>query len=372
MRVLMITPSYFPIKGGAETLVRNLTNRLNRMGIDADIMTFNMNQKWKPNWQAKREKDDDIEVYRIPGLNWFPLIHSDRVTQGINLIPGRFRKDMTTYDILHFHVGDLSLPLFSFGVGKQRILHFHGNLDSYKRNILSRLTIRKTAELYIAVSHKIRCDLADIGVQESKIRYLPNAVDPAVFHSAQNKDENLLLFVGRITFSKGLHILLNSLSRIKTKIHLVIIGPSDWDIEYFHKIENRINKENAKGFHRITYLGQLGEAAIAKWLGKASVFVLPSYREAFGISILEALSSETPVVATNISGIREAVIHGENGFLISKGNSSELASHIQYLLDHETVRADFGRKGRKRVVERFSYGAAIENLVQIYKELILN
>jgi glycosyltransferase involved in cell wall biosynthesis len=371
MRVLMITPSFFPIRGGAESVVGNLAVRLNDLGIDTDIMTFNMSQKWKPRWQSKREKYCDVDIYKIPGLNWFPMKHSDRITLGINLIPGRFRNHLEEYDLLHFHVGDMSFPLFSFAIGKPKILHFHGDLEIYRKNLLRRLMVRNTANLCIAISHKMKGDLEALGVQENKIRFLPNAVDTAVFRSSENKERNLLLFVGRITSAKGLHILLNSLQNIETKVHLVVIGPPDWDNNYFHEIGKRISRINATGFHKVTYLGSLDAKAIAKWCQRATVFVLPSFREASGVSILEALSSELPVVATDISGIREAVIHGKNGFLVPTGNSSKLASYVQYLLDNETVRTNFGRKGRETVIEKFSFDVVMEGLCQIYKEMMM-
>jgi glycosyltransferase involved in cell wall biosynthesis len=369
MRVLMATPSYYPIKGGAETLIRNYSIRLNHAGIDTDIMTFNMDRKWNPRWQEKTERIDGINVHKIPALNWFPFTHSDRMTQGINLIPGRFRKNLKKYDIIHFHVGDLTFPLFSIIDRKPKVAHFHGPLTFYTRYFLSRLILKNIADLYIAISHKMVGELNALGVQPNKIRYLPNAVDTNIFNPSGNKDEHLLLFVGRITRGKGLHILLESLQHIKTKTNLVIIGPPDWDTEYFKEIINRIDHENRYGLHTIAYLGEQEEASIAKWCQKASIFVLPSFREAFGVAILEALSCKTPVVATNIPGIREAVVHRENGILVSINNPLELASSIQYLLDNEQVRANFGKKGREIVMEHFSYNIVVKKLCEIYKEL---
>jgi glycosyltransferase involved in cell wall biosynthesis len=58
MRVLMVTPGYYPIRGGTETVVRNLSIELSKIGVDIDIMTFNMDQKWHPKWKGKMEKLD--------------------------------------------------------------------------------------------------------------------------------------------------------------------------------------------------------------------------------------------------------------------------------------------------------------------------
>ena len=372
MRVLMISPSYFPIKGGAETVIKNLSIKLTQSGIHTEIMAFNMDYKWKPRWQGKTEKINGLTVHKIPALNWYPLKHSDRITLGINLIPGAFRKKLEKNDIIHFHVGDFSFPLFSCNVKKPKIAHFHGPLSFHKRYFLSRLILNNIADLYIAISKNMRKELTELGVKPNKIRYLPNAVDTDIFHPTEKKEENLLLFVGRITFSKGVHVLLNSLQHIKTKTHLVIIGPPDWDLQYFKNFQNQVDYENRKGFHKITYLGVQEEENIVKWCQKASIFILPSFREAFGVAILEALSCATPVVATNIPGIRDAVINHKNGLLVSENNPSELAASIQYLLDNKPLRNQFGKEGRKTVLENFSYKTAINTLCNIYKDLSQN
>jgi len=367
----MVTSSYYPIKGGAETVIRNLSIKLNEAGIQTDIMTFNMNQKWKPLWQARKEKIDGINVFRIPALNWLPMKHSDRITLGINLIPGRFRSQLKKYDIIHFHGEDLTFPLFSYAIKKPKIFHSHGfSLDFYKRYFLSKLILKNIADLYISISQQIRTDLIKLGIPENKIRYVPNAVDAGTFHPSGNKKDNLVLFVGRITFSKGLHVLLESLHYLKESIHLVIIGPSGWDTEYFHKILVQIGEENKKGVHKITYLGAMEQNDIIKWYQKASIFVLPSFREAFSVANLEAMLCETPVVATHVGGVPEIVKNGENGILIPPNNAVKLAEAIQYLLENESVRAKFGRQGREWVVKHFSLEAVVEKLCEIYKEII--
>jgi glycosyltransferase involved in cell wall biosynthesis len=365
----MVTPSYYPIKGGAETLIRNLSIKLNQVGIHTDLMTFNMDQKWKPRWQSRTEEIDGFTVYKIPALNWFPLQHSDRITLGINLIPGRFRHLLERYDIIHFHVGDFSFPVFSLTTTKPKIAHFHGPLGFHRRYFLSRLMLRNIADSYIAISRSMHQDLIDLGVQPDRISYLPNAVDTTVFRPDGNRTENLLLFVGRITYGKGVHILLKSLVSLRTKTQVVIIGPPDWDTGYFKVIQSQINHENRRGVHKITYLGMQDQDSIAKWCQKASVFVLPSFKEACGLAIIEALSCGTPVVATDIDGIREVVTEGKDGILVPTNNSLQLASAIQYLLDNETVRTNFGRQARLAVQASFSFDSAIANLVRIYKEL---
>jgi len=366
----MVTPSYYPIKGGTETVVQNLSVDLNRMGVQVDVMTFNMDRKWNPKWRGKTEKIDGITVFKIPALNWMPIEHSPRITLGVNLIPGRFTNLLKQYDVIHFHEADFSFPLFSFLVRKPKIFHLHGfSIDFYKRYFLSRLMFKHVADVYISISHLMVKKLVELGIPQNKIRYLPNGVDIKLFHPIKNKDNNLVLFVGRITFDKGLHVLLKSLTYLEKPIHLVIIGPSDWDVEYFHEMLKQIADENKKGPHKITYLGAQDHMNTVKWYQRAAIFVLPSFGEAFPVVNLEALSCETPVVATDVGGIREVISEGENGILVPPNDAVRLAEAIQYLLDNKDIRIKFGREGRKWVAKNFSSKAVTEKLCRIYKEI---
>ena len=366
----MVTPAYYPIKGGTEVMVQNLSAELNNVGVRTDVMTFNMDRKWNPKWKGKVEKINGVTVFKIPALNWFPIAHSKRITMDVNLIPGRFTKRLKDYDIIHFHE-DLSFPLFSYFSKKPKIFHFHGlDVDFYKRYFLSRFILKHVADLYICLTKLMEKDLAELGIPRYRIRRLPNGVDVKIFRPLGDKKDNLVLFIGRICFQKGLHILLKSLCYLEKPIHLVIIGPPDWDRKYFESILRLMEEENKKGKHKVTYLGAQDPANVTEWYQKASLLVLPSFKEAFSVVNLEALSCQTPVVATNVGGIPEVVRDGENGILVPPNDAARLAEAIQYLLDNEKVRIKFGREGRKLVVKYFSLEAVVEKLHRIYKEMI--
>ena len=373
MRVLMVTPAYYPIRGGTETVVRNLSLGLNKTGVHTDVLTFNMNRRWNPAWKGKIEKIDGLNVFKIPALNWLPIEHSPRITLGMNLIPGRFTNILKSYDIIHYHEADLSFPLFSLFIRKPKIFHLHGfDVDFYKTYHLSRFIFKHVADLYISLYEHMKKNLVELGIPEDQIRHLPNGIDVNIFRPRGKKEDNLVLFVGRITFTKGLHILLKSLVYLKKSIHLVIIGPPDWDVEYFQEMLRRIDGENKKGPHRITYLGAQDQTNVVRWFQKAAIFVLPSFKEAFPIVNLEALSCETPVVATNVGGISEVVRDGTNGILVPPNSAIRLAEAMQYLLDYEDIRIKFGREGRKWVVKHFSSEVSVKRLYKIYKEMLNN
>ena len=84
------------------------------------------------------------------------------------------------------------------------------------------------------------------------------------------------------------------------------------------------------------------------------IYVLTSTKEGFPYTILEAMSHGLPIVATRVGGVPEAVIDGENGFLVEAKNAQALADKIAVLVEAEEVRKEFGRKSRERVRQEFS------------------
>ena len=157
MKVLMLTPSYDPIIGGTETVVKNLATNLNKIGVHTDVMTFNMDKKWEPRWKWEVKEENGFKVYRIPAFNLFRKIPNPTgFFFKINVIPSPgFRRILKDYDILHFHDGvDLTFPLFSWFVRKPKVFHCHTlqeTFNTYKRNIICKTVFRKSSEVYQAI-----------------------------------------------------------------------------------------------------------------------------------------------------------------------------------------------------------------------------
>ena len=366
----MVSPGFYPIRGGTETVVRNLSVELNRIGVHTDVMTFNMDRKYAPKWKRKIEKIDGVTVFKIPAFKWLPIEPSPRINLRINLIPGRFTNLLKEYDIIHFHEVDFSFPLFSLLVKKPKILHLHGiSVDYFKRYFLSRIIFKQVANYYIAITKQMVRDLTELGIATNRIIYLPNSVNVNFFHPEGVKEDKLLLYVGRIVPVKGLHVLLESLRYLKQSTRLVIVGPIG-DFKYYQEILEHIERENEKGKHKITYLGTVSEGELMKIYRKASIFILPSFWEAFPVVILEALSCETPVITTPVGENSEVVRNFENGILVPVNNPLRLAEAINFMLDNKDKRTEMGRKGRELVIKKFSVEIIAKRLNKIYQEII--
>jgi glycosyltransferase involved in cell wall biosynthesis len=100
------------------------------------------------------------------------------------------------------------------------------------------------------------------------------------------------------------------------------------------------------------------------------VVALPSYREGFPRSLMEAAAMSKPLVASDVSGCRQAVVGGENGFLVPLKDSASLASKTKLLLEDASLAARMGARGREIAEERFDVEKVVERLRGFYDELL--
>ncbi|MCW2706025.1 MAG: glycosyltransferase [Blastococcus sp.] len=113
----------------------------------------------------------------------------------------------------------------------------------------------------------------------------------------------------------------------------------------------------------------------------AAVFVLPTVKqdcygrhfaisELLGLSVLEAMASGTPVVASCLDALPEVLRHGETGFLVTPGDVDELRDHVAQLLEDRALAGRMGRRGREVVLEQFTWEACARRCLRAYEELL--
>ena len=378
MKILLVTPSYFPIVGGSEKLTHDLSIKLGEFDVHVDILTLNMNQKWRPTWKEDITKDGKALVFREPAMAIFPSF-LNRVFSPfrINVIPQLgFIEKLRLYDVVHF-VGeaDLSLPLLAFFIKKPKLLHsvglfrnggiyrYYTLVHPFLGKIFSRI-LPLVADKFIVSSLEEKNLLMNMGLRETKIVILPEGVDTETFKpNLLEKKENLILFVGRIEPIKGLHVLLSALTHIETPLELVIVGPP-WNPEYVKEIYKTIQTINNNGFHKVTTLGELNSADLVSWYQKASVVICPFAYETYSNVVREALACGTPVISTGSHILENA----NDGILISKRNPRDLALQISYLLSKPKVREELGKEGRKVIEKSYSWNIVIQEFVRLYEE----
>ena len=101
----------------------------------------------------------------------------------------------------------------------------------------------------------------------------------------------------------------------------------------------------------------------------AHLFVLASRSEPLGVAIMEAMSCETPVVATNSGGVPELIEHGVDGFLIPPNDPRALADAISHLANNPALTEQFSRSGRSKIVQRFNSNLSARTLTRLLEEM---
>jgi glycosyltransferase involved in cell wall biosynthesis len=236
-------------------------------------------------------------------------------------------------------------------------------------------TAAKNATLITTVSNYSSGKLVQFyGVDKAKIRVVPNGVDTERFKPSKSGekikrqiglDSKLcVLFVGRLIPRKGLPFLIEAANHIvkeHSQTMFVVVG----DGPLKNNIRAQLEKLNLSS--NFVLLGDVNERVLPALYNCADVFVLPSIQEGQGIALLEAQATGKPVVAFNVSGVREAVLDKETGFLM-KPDSRQLAEAVLKLLANYSLREKMGSKGREFVSANFSWDVCAQRMLKVYRE----
>lgn len=172
-----------------------------------------------------------------------------------------------------------------------------------------------------------------------------------------------LIMVARFNEQKDQTTLIKALSRLKTNdIHLDFVG-SGPSMESCRDLA-----ESLEVADKISFLGDRRD--VADLLARSQIFVLSTHYEGLPISILEAMRSGLPVVATSVSGIPEEVIHGETGLLVPPGDEQALASALETLIDSPELRQRMGEAGRQKFLQEFTIERMISQIESVYKQIL--
>jgi glycosyltransferase involved in cell wall biosynthesis len=226
--------------------------------------------------------------------------------------------------------------------------------------------------------------LRHLGIPRAKMRTIPNALDleqldaladPARVDDLRRRHDvsgvQVLLSVGRLEASKGFHILLRALAALRD--HGALEGrPWRWvalgDGPYRPALETLAAELGLEG--HVQFLGRVADAEMHAWHDLATLFVHPTLYEGSSLVTLEAMAHRRPVVASAAGGIPDKVRPGENGWLVPPGDASALAAALSGALSDPARLARYGLAGRGIVEREFSWTAAGDATVALYKELL--
>lgn len=256
-------------------------------------------------------------------------------------------------------------------------------------------TAYQNADGVIAVSDAMRQDVQALyDVPFEKIHVIHNGIDvhqykptpnPAVLQSYHiDPTIPFVLFVGRITRQKGIMHLINAIKDLRLGVQVVLCAGAPDTPALGEEMATRVEQAGRESPNRIIWVPQMvpREDVIVLYT-HASIFVCPSVYEPFGIINLEAMACETPVVASAVGGIPEAVVHGETGLLVPvepvspqdfeprapEQFASDLALAVNSLLNDPVTMRAMGKRARERVERYFSWSSIAQRTLGVYREL---
>jgi glycosyltransferase involved in cell wall biosynthesis len=232
----------------------------------------------------------------------------------------------------------------------------------------------KRRQQIITVSQWMKNELS-WNYRKKDIEVVYSGVEPDEFSPEKGRGLNILpeidvpivLFSSRMTAAKGGHFMIKAIPRIlqeNQRVHFVFAGS---ELEQPWKsllAEQRIPPEY------YTFLGYLPYEQLPALYARASIYVCPSLCENLPARILEAMSCELPVVATNIYGIPEAITHGDNGLLVPPQDDEALAGAILTLLDDEPLRRRLGIRARRTVLEKYDWRKLAPQIKGVYEKVV--
>lgn len=237
---------------------------------------------------------------------------------------------------------------------------------------LRRKKLAVTARAFITPSRFVkRMAVSRQGIPEHKIVVIPHGIDLERFTPGNQPRYGRILFVGRLVELKGLHHLIEAVSRIQEQfpeLHLVVVGDGP-DRSLYENLATR------KLGARCRFLGAQPHDAVRDEMQKAYVFSMPSISmpngeaESFGMVFLEAQACGLPVVAYAVGGIPEVVAHGTTGFLAEEGDVTALAQYLKAFLEDPDLRDEMGRAGPLWVKAHFDRRRQNEALENLYRQV---
>ncbi len=381
MKILMLTPYFYPHTGGTEKYVKDLAIQLVKNGHDVTVIAANVPRS------KKAKKEEIIDGVKIKRLSAIDFLYYLPVTFSFNL------KLLEGYDVVHIHcpphsfvrsvAGKTNVPVVAtfhcditvtgqfFGVPIPRIFTqgFESIMDAFARLFLPKVDeIISTSESYASTSPVLKSmkrNIVPIGVYHDKLdeSLKKQGIDPLKDKKKQ------ILFLGRLAANKGVNFLVAAMPKILSAhpdAKLIICGEGEEKPSIVNQIKS-LGLENA-----ITFYGTVDLDTLSGLYSTSSVFVLPSINrlEAFGIVQLEAMACYTPVVASDIPGVNSVMDIGKSGLLTPKENPEAIADAVIKILSNPELVKSMGARGRQLVETKYDWPIISKEVEAVYKKAI--
>jgi phosphatidylinositol alpha-mannosyltransferase len=364
MRIGIVCPYSWDIPGGVSAHVADLAEALIRMGHHVSVLAPAEFDELLPDYVVSTGKPRAVKYNGSVARLSFGPIAARKVSKWIE--DGEF-------DVLHVHEPLApSLSVLACWAAKGPIVAtWHSSMDKSRMMLtLSKLaqTAMEKVSARIAVSEAARTTLIKHVGGDAVV--IPNGVDISTFANAKpmfgwpgaNKS---IVFLGRGDEPrKGLSVLVEAYPEIRRqhpKIRLLIAGPGE--------PADTLKKLSREDRASVTVLGMVAPQDKASVLASGTVYVAPNTGgESFGIVLLEAMASGTPVVASDLEAFKRVLDNGNAGATFENENSADLARVISDLLSNPVQCADLSAQGKLRAAE-FDWSVVAERIIDVYESI---
>lgn len=363
MKVVMVSAGFWPAVGGAERQALELARALRARGADVVVLTRRLEGA------ASREEVHGVSVRRLPVFGTGAL---DSLSFLFGAL-GWLLKHGAEYDAIHAHLAGspaLAAALAGRWLGKPVLVKLGGGrgigeLAASSRTVLGRLKLSLLASLkprFLAVVP----DLADEAREHlpgASIEVLPNGVDTERFKPASPEEKQALrarlgwtgvvfLYTGRLSWEKRLpwFAALWEKASAGRDACLVLVGAGP---------------EVIPESPRVRVLAPVEDAA--PLYAAADVFVLPSVSEGLSNSLLEAMASGLPAVASAVGGTAQILEDGKTGLLFGKDDEAKAIRQIERIINDNESRTRIGAAARLEVERRYAMPIVVERLLDLYR-----
>lgn len=230
---------------------------------------------------------------------------------------------------------------------------------------LFRGVARRSAAM-TAVSSWLARGARDIA-PETAVVVAPMPVLTDLFFPDGDRDADRLLFVGKLSAQKGLDRLLRAVAAMRHPARITVVGAGRVADAHFRDLADTLGLAQ-----RIEWLPLLSQQDLAAQYRRAALHVIPALDEGLGLTAVEALLSETPVVAFDSGGLPDVVLDGRTGLLVPPGDERALAEALDTLLSDDTRRAAMGRDGRAHALATFGARAVARRYARIHRDAAMD
>jgi alpha-maltose-1-phosphate synthase len=398
MKALVLTNEFPPnVYGGAGMHVTELTGELRRR-MAVEVRAFGDQDETNDGWR--------VRGYRAPTPG--PQDSKLRAAWDAFARDLAMAADPVDADLVHCHTwySHLAGLLVQRAYGIPLIVTVHSlePMRPWKREQLAggydlsswvEKTALEAADAVIAVSGGTRDDVLRLfDVADERVRVIHNGIDTAAFtpdpvtdalaRHGVDPEVPYVLFVGRVTRQKGIVHLVRAIPHLAPGIGVVLAAGQPDTPELEAEVEAGVSAARGTRPNVVWIPEMLSREDIRQLYSHAAVFACPSVYEPFGITNLEAMACERPVVASAVGGIPEVVVDGETGLLVPLELSPDepmtpidpdrfardLAAAINALVADPQRSAAMGAAGRRRAVELFSWSAIADRTVELYTSLL--